>query len=116
MAPLLEVNFQNVLAGANKIDGAKAAVAAIQSPDTGAAAGGLAGFATAGALAGTKEAVSESLSVVAGRYEKMASLIRNAANFLQLTDQVLPAPARQEMLTTAVGRTLTAMGDMNSAV
>jgi hypothetical protein len=115
VAPLLEVNVDNVLAGANAIDAAKSAVAAIHSPDTAAAAGGLAGFETAGALAGAEEAVADSLGVVGGRYEKMAGMIRGAATLFQLADQVLPPQTRQEMLTTAVGKSMTALGDMNPA-
>ncbi|MBX9642175.1 MAG: hypothetical protein K2X97_21390 [Mycobacteriaceae bacterium] len=115
MAPLLEVNVDNVLAGANAIGAAKSTVAAIQSPDTGAAAGGLAGFETAGALTGVKEAVADSLNVVGGRYEKMAEMIRGAATMFLLADQALPPQTRQTMLTTAVGRSMTALGDMNPA-
>ncbi|MDP7727018.1 MULTISPECIES: hypothetical protein [Mycobacterium] len=115
MAPLLEVNFDNVLAGANAIGAAKSTIAAIQSPDTGAAAGGLAGFQTAGALAGVKEAVADSLGVVAGRYEKMSEMIRGAATIFQLADQALPPQTRQQALTTAVGKSMTALGDMNPA-
>jgi hypothetical protein len=115
VAPLLEVNVDNVLAGANAIGAAKSTVAAIQSPDTGAAAGGLAGFETAGALAGVTEAVAESLRVVGGRYEKMSEMIRGAATLFRLADQALPPQTRQEMLTTAVGKSMTALGDMNPA-
>lgn len=115
MAPLLEVNVENVLAGANAIGAAKNTVAAIAPPDPGAAAGGLAGFETAGALAGVQEAVADSLGVVGGRYEKMSEMIRGAATIFQLADQALPPSTRQEMLTTAISRSMTALGDMNPA-
>ncbi|OBK30569.1 hypothetical protein A5634_15890 [Mycobacterium asiaticum] len=111
----MEVNVANVLAGANGIDASKTVVAAIHSPDTGAAVCGLAGFETAAVLGGVKEAVADSLSVVGGRYEKMGGMIRGAANVFQLTDQALPPQTRQEVLTRVVGKTMTALGDMNSA-
>ncbi|WP_236982424.1 MULTISPECIES: hypothetical protein [Mycobacterium] len=115
MAPLLEVNVQNVLAGVKTIAAAKTTVAAIHAPDTGSAAGGLAGFETAGALGGVQEAVDDSLRVVAGRYEKLADMIRTSVTLMDVLDQVLPAQARQELLTRTVGKAMTALGDMNPA-
>lgn len=111
----LEVNPQNVNAGAATIDGAKTAVAGIQSPDTSGASGGLGGFETAEALTGVKEAVTDSLGVIGGRYEKMAGLIRGAVTAFQLVDQIFPPAQRQEILTKQVGKSMTAMGDLNSA-
>ena len=62
-----------------------------------------------------KEAVADSLGVVAGRYEKMSEMIRGAATIFQLADQALPPQTRQQALTTAVGKSMTALGDMNPA-
>ncbi|MHA7651176.1 hypothetical protein ACX9NE_20385 [Mycobacterium sp. ML4] len=91
MAPTLKVDLPNVRAGANKIDDAKVDVGQISVPAPGAAAVGLSGFATAGALFAASDAIAKSLKVVAGRYEEMAQVIRHAADAHERADNATAA-------------------------
>lgn len=112
MSPTLKVDLPNVRAGAGKIDDAKADMAKISVPAPGAAAAGLSGFATAGALFAASDAIAESLKVVEGRYEEMAQVIRRAADAYERTDNVT---ANGQSLSDRVGTQLWSMGELNPA-
>lgn len=116
MAPGLAVNPENVRAGATKIAAAKSVVAGISAPDASAATAGLSGLATATALAGVQQAVTDSLGVIGGRYEKMADIIDGAAIAFVFLDAGLDPAVREQTLTGIVGKSFTSMGDLNSAV
>lgn len=116
MAPVLAVSPENVRAGAKKIADAKTAVAGISAPDASAAIGGLSGMATARALGGVQQAVTDSLHVIGGRYGKMADLIEGAVTAFVIVSATLDLPTRQVALSGVVNKSLTSLGDMNSAV
>ncbi|WP_165688051.1 hypothetical protein [Mycobacteroides abscessus] len=59
--------------------------------------------------------MADSLKVVGGRYEEMAGLIRRAVDAFVLVASALDPPTQQAALTAMVGKSMTAMGDMNSA-
>ncbi|MEU9806196.1 hypothetical protein [Mycobacterium sp. NPDC050853] len=115
MAPVLAVSPENVRAGAAKIAGAKSVVAGISSPDASGATAGLSGLATATALAGVQQAVTDSLGVIGGRYDKMAQLIEGAVFAFMLVSATLEPSTRAQTLTGIVGKSFTSMGDLNSA-
>lgn len=115
MAPVLAVSPENVRAGANKIADAKTVVAGISAPDASAATAGLSGLATATALAGVQQAVTDSLHVIGGRYEKMAELIRGAVTAFVFVSATLDPPTRAAVLSGVVNKSLMSMGDLNSA-
>lgn len=116
MAPVLAVSPENVRAGANKIADAKTVVAGISAPDASAATAGLSGLATARVLNGAQQAVADSLHVIGGRYETMADIIEGAVTGFVFLDAGLDPGTRAQALTTVVGKSLTSMGDLNSAV
>lgn len=113
---MLAVSPENVRAGAAKIADAKSVMAGISAPDASASTAGLSGLATATALAGVQQAVTDSLGVIGGRYEKMADIIDGAALAFVFLDGGLDPATRAQSLTTVVGKSLTSMGDLNSAV
>lgn len=115
MAPVLAVSPENVRGGASKIADAKSVVAGISAPDASGAAGGLSGLATARVLHGAQQAVTDSLHVIGGRYEKMAELIRGAVTMFEIVSASLEPSTRAQTLTTLVGKSMTSMGDLNSA-
>lgn len=111
MAPTLEVNPPNVRAGAGKIAVAASEVGKITVPAPGAAAAGLSGFATGGALFGAYGAVLDSLKVMGGRFQEMADVIRGAADAYEHADN----PTANPSLSDRVGRQLWSLGDLNPA-
>lgn len=116
MAPVLAVSPENVRGGANKITDAKSAVVGISAPDASGAIAGLSGMATARALGGVQRGVTDSLKVIGGRYEKMAELINGAVSIFELVDASMPSSTRAQALSGIVNKSLTSLGDMNSAV
>ncbi|MBV0918239.1 hypothetical protein KC238_13360 [Mycobacteroides chelonae] len=115
MAPVLAVSPENVRAGANKIADAKTAVAGVSAPNASAAIAGLSGMATALVLSGAQQAVTDSLHVIGGRYENMAERIRGAVTMFMIVSSSLEPPTRAAALSGIVNKTLTTVGDMNSA-
>ncbi|SIH17601.1 Uncharacterised protein [Mycobacteroides abscessus subsp. abscessus] len=116
VAPVLAVSPENVRAGANKIADAKTAVTGISTPNASAAIGGLSGMATARALGGVQKVVTDSLHVIGGRYEKMAESIQGAVTAFVAVSASLDPPTRAQALSGMVNKSLTSLGDMNSAV
>ncbi|RIR80300.1 hypothetical protein [Mycobacteroides abscessus] len=116
MAPVLAVSPENVRAGANKIADAKSVVAGISAPDASGAIAGLSGMATARALGGVQQGVTDSLKVIGGRYEKMAELIKGAVTAFVIVSATLDPATRAQALSGIVNKSLTSVGDMNSAV
>lgn len=116
MAPVLALSPENVRAGAAKIADAKSVVVGISAPDASGATAGLSGLATATALAGVQQAVTDSLGVIGGRYQQMADIIDGAALAFVFLDAGLDPVTRAQTLTGVVGKSFTSMGDLNSAV
>ncbi len=73
-------------------------------------------MATARALGGVQQVVTDSLHVLGCRYEKMADLIQGAVTAFVTVDSGLAPSARAQALSGMVNKSLTSLGDMNSAV
>lgn len=73
-------------------------------------------MATARALGGVQQVVTDSLHVIGGRYEKMADLIQGAVTVFVTVDAGLAPSTRAQTLSGMVNKSLTSLGDMNSAV
>ncbi|SKX44651.1 Uncharacterised protein [Mycobacteroides abscessus subsp. massiliense] len=82
----------------------------LKAPDSGGAAAGLKGFATAEALPAASDVVKTSLTVVAGRYDQMGGLLRRSADSYEHQDGKTAVS-----LTQMVGNGLTSLGDLNAA-
>ncbi|WP_131832855.1 hypothetical protein [Mycobacteroides abscessus] len=73
-------------------------------------------MATARALGGVQKVVTDSLHVIGGRYEKMAESIQGAVTAFVAVSASLDPPTRAQALSGMVNKSLTSLGDMNSAV
>ncbi|SLI10630.1 Uncharacterised protein [Mycobacteroides abscessus subsp. massiliense] len=114
MAPVLSMSFENVRAGANKLDDVKKAIAAIAVPDVTAAVSGLTGLSCAGELVPAHDAMKSSLNVAGGRYETMGTLIRNVANIFERESSSLDPKAIPEILSTRASNALVSVGELNT--
>ncbi len=106
----MKVDPVNVREGAGKVDGAHSDVSKLKVPIFANAVPGLQGFATAGALQGTYEAVKSSLDVVGGRYDVMGQLLRRSADMYEHQDNKSAVS-----LTQLAANGLTSLGDLNAA-
>lgn len=113
MGNRLEVTPSHLRSGADRIDAANTAVIGLSVPNATPAAAGLNGFATGAALPGARAATTSSLKTVGGRWQKMATLIRDTANGFEIADLTAPGMLPNSWMSEQVGNGLAGMGDLS---
>lgn len=114
MAPVLSMTFENVRAGANKLDDVKTQITRIAVPDVTGAVSGLTGLSCAGELVPAHDAMKSSLNVAGGRYETMGTLIRNVANIFERESSSLDPKTIPQILSTRASSALVSVGELNT--